>query len=555
MITVYDTYGNVLAQDDDGCGIVDGPSKITFISQAQQQVIVSVTCFGTDCVAPVSYYVTGGCTSPPPPAKPPPPPIATNLTTCGAFFNTPSFAFAANCTIAMCAQQYIIIDMCSYVGQDTYLYVNDPVTGNTITQQDDGCSTPGPTYLRFAATTAGSVQLVGVCYPGTQCAATLSYTLYGTCPGPKPPRPPPLPPPPSPPGVIAVSSPPPPPSPQPPSPNPPPPSPQPPSPSPPPPSPNPPSPPPPSPMPPSPPPANPPPLGSWKYYVGDSITIQGVSYASFGSAGMSSSINILSSLLNIPAYQILPQGLNAGKGTSVVMGIKIVVPTQAAATAVINSLLTVFPSTAPNGAFIKALNQLGYMATYAFDPPLQGQGSNGASLYSTGKSVLVNVTGLDVGSATTTDDVFNSQIATWLGITNTDAVLTNYLYPASPTGLVFNVTFFDTPDGNVGATNVAAYVAYLPATDTSSGYLTFVQQTGLPTIAVGLITEPQQAEDVLQAGDADMVALGRSFLYKPRWGWEAAAALGGQVLATQQYWRSLPREVTGIFGDAKIGMR
>jgi hypothetical protein len=52
-----------------------------------------------------------------------------------------------------------------------------------------------------------------------------------------------------------------------------------------------------------------------------------------------------------------------------------------------------------------------------------------------------------------------------------------------------------------------------------------------------------------------MVALGRSFLYKPRWGWEAAAALGGQVQATQQYWRSLPREAAGIFGDAKIGMR
>ncbi|MFN5812469.1 MAG: tRNA-dihydrouridine synthase, partial [Burkholderiales bacterium] len=41
---------------------------------------------------------------------------------------------------------------------------------------------------------------------------------------------------------------------------------------------------------------------------------------------------------------------------------------------------------------------------------------------------------------------------------------------------------------------------------------------GLPTIAVGLITEPQQAEAVLQANEADMVALGRSFLYKPRWG-------------------------------------
>ncbi len=79
--------------------------------------------------------------------------------------------------------------------------------------------------------------------------------------------------------------------------------------------------------------------------------------------------------------------------------------------------------------------------------------------------------------------------------------------------------------------------------------------SGLPTFAVGLITEPAQAEAVLQRGDADLVALARAFLYKPRWGWEAAAALGGQVQAWPAYWRSLPREAAGIFGDAKIGMR
>jgi 2,4-dienoyl-CoA reductase-like NADH-dependent reductase (Old Yellow Enzyme family) len=78
---------------------------------------------------------------------------------------------------------------------------------------------------------------------------------------------------------------------------------------------------------------------------------------------------------------------------------------------------------------------------------------------------------------------------------------------------------------------------------------------GLPTIAVGLITDPHQAEAVLTQGQADLVAIGRGFLYKPRWGWEAAAALGGTVQATSQYWRSLPKEANGIFGDAKIGMR
>jgi 2,4-dienoyl-CoA reductase-like NADH-dependent reductase (Old Yellow Enzyme family) len=81
-------------------------------------------------------------------------------------------------------------------------------------------------------------------------------------------------------------------------------------------------------------------------------------------------------------------------------------------------------------------------------------------------------------------------------------------------------------------------------------------RTGLPTMAVGLITEPEQAEAVLQRGDADLVALARAFLYNPRWGWHAAAVLQGQVQAQPQYWRSLPKEAAGIFGpDARIGMR
>ena len=78
---------------------------------------------------------------------------------------------------------------------------------------------------------------------------------------------------------------------------------------------------------------------------------------------------------------------------------------------------------------------------------------------------------------------------------------------------------------------------------------------GMATMAVGLITEPQQAEDVLQAGDADLVALARAFLYQPRWGWQAAAALGGTVAAKEPYWRCLPREAQAAFGKVSIGMR
>ena len=80
-------------------------------------------------------------------------------------------------------------------------------------------------------------------------------------------------------------------------------------------------------------------------------------------------------------------------------------------------------------------------------------------------------------------------------------------------------------------------------------------ETGLPTIAVGLITEPEQAEAILAEGRADLVALARGMLFDPRWPWHAAAKLGAQVEAPPQYWRSQPRSSKALFGDAKIGQR
>lgn len=73
------------------------------------------------------------------------------------------------------------------------------------------------------------------------------------------------------------------------------------------------------------------------------------------------------------------------------------------------------------------------------------------------------------------------------------------------------------------------------------------RETGLPTIAVGLITEPGQAETIASSGQADMVALARGMLYDPRWPWHAAAELGAQVEAPKQYWRSQPREFKNLF--------
>ena len=79
--------------------------------------------------------------------------------------------------------------------------------------------------------------------------------------------------------------------------------------------------------------------------------------------------------------------------------------------------------------------------------------------------------------------------------------------------------------------------------------------TGLTTIAVGLITEPDQAERILQDGDADAIGLARAMLYDPRWPWHAAAALGAQVEAPRQYWRSQPREHADLFTNTRVGQR
>jgi 2,4-dienoyl-CoA reductase-like NADH-dependent reductase (Old Yellow Enzyme family) len=79
--------------------------------------------------------------------------------------------------------------------------------------------------------------------------------------------------------------------------------------------------------------------------------------------------------------------------------------------------------------------------------------------------------------------------------------------------------------------------------------------TGLPTIAVGLITEARQAEDIVASGKADMVALARGMLYDPRWAWHAAAELGGTVSVPPQYWRSQPSTQKALFGETRFGAR
>lgn len=71
--------------------------------------------------------------------------------------------------------------------------------------------------------------------------------------------------------------------------------------------------------------------------------------------------------------------------------------------------------------------------------------------------------------------------------------------------------------------------------------------TKMPTIAVGLITEAQQAEAILAEQQADLVALGRGLLYDPRWPWHAAAQLGDRIQVAPQYQRAAPASAPRLF--------
>lgn len=71
----------------------------------------------------------------------------------------------------------------------------------------------------------------------------------------------------------------------------------------------------------------------------------------------------------------------------------------------------------------------------------------------------------------------------------------------------------------------------------------------IPVIAVGLITDFEQAEAIVSTGDADMIALARGMLYDPRWPWHAAAELGATVRAPNQYLRCQPHRLRQLFAN------
>lgn len=73
------------------------------------------------------------------------------------------------------------------------------------------------------------------------------------------------------------------------------------------------------------------------------------------------------------------------------------------------------------------------------------------------------------------------------------------------------------------------------------------ENTMMPVIAVGLITEPLQAEAIVATHQADFVAIGRGILFEPRWPWRAASELNEQIDVAPQYLRSAPHQFKHLF--------
>jgi 2,4-dienoyl-CoA reductase-like NADH-dependent reductase (Old Yellow Enzyme family) len=66
------------------------------------------------------------------------------------------------------------------------------------------------------------------------------------------------------------------------------------------------------------------------------------------------------------------------------------------------------------------------------------------------------------------------------------------------------------------------------------------RDAGIPTMAVGLITTPEMAEEIVRNGRADLVVLGRELLRSPYWPLHAARVLAHDIEWPRQYLRAKP---------------
>ena len=73
------------------------------------------------------------------------------------------------------------------------------------------------------------------------------------------------------------------------------------------------------------------------------------------------------------------------------------------------------------------------------------------------------------------------------------------------------------------------------------------KETGLKTMSVGLITDPKQAEEIIDSGKADFVVLGRGIMYDPRWAWHAAETLGADTAYAPKMMAAQPKLRPQVF--------
>lgn len=76
-------------------------------------------------------------------------------------------------------------------------------------------------------------------------------------------------------------------------------------------------------------------------------------------------------------------------------------------------------------------------------------------------------------------------------------------------------------------------------------------ETGMPVMAVGMITDPHQAEDIVSSEQADMIAIARGMMWDPRWAWHAAEALGVDTAYSEMYQRCHPSRWSPTFAEVK----
>ncbi len=74
------------------------------------------------------------------------------------------------------------------------------------------------------------------------------------------------------------------------------------------------------------------------------------------------------------------------------------------------------------------------------------------------------------------------------------------------------------------------------------------EETGIVTMAVGMIRDPKYAEELITTGQADLIAIARGFLYEPGWTHRAAEELGeDDIFYPVQYQRAMPKNWTKAF--------